>query len=89
MAIANGMNIFFFMILIFLGLAEEEDEYLEQENASQREYLKKPAIKRIKKNKVDDIRTIKRSKEPLQSEVHIMEPHNFSDAKNMGDKFKT
>jgi len=79
---------FFRKILIFLGLAEEEDEYLEQEKASQREYLKKPVIKRIKKNKVDNIGTIERYKESLQSEVHIIEPHNFSDAKSMGDKFK-
>lgn len=84
------MSGFFKKVLIFLGLAEEEEEFLEEEEEERfsRGRFTKPVVKYSGENKREYVKRINKSKEFIQSEVYIIEPHSFSDSQVMGEKFK-
>lgn len=80
---------FFNRVLIFLGLAEEEEEFIEQEDEKpSKRFVREPSVKYIGKNKGKYINKVERSEEAFHSKVHIIEPQSFNDAQTMGNKFK-
>ena len=82
---------FFKKVLIFLGLAEEEEGFLEEEEEeerSSRSRFTRPVVRYSGESKKEYVRRINKSKESIQSEVYIIEPHSFSDSQIMGTKFK-
>ncbi len=84
---------FFKKVLIFLGLAEEEEkeeEFIEQEEEGKptKRFVREPSVKYIGKNKGEYIKKVGGSEVPAHSKVHIIEPQSFGDAQTMGNKFK-
>lgn len=86
------MKDFWKKALVYLGLAyEEEEEFEEEEMVDNYEESSSPAVRRIQRS--PDIMRAKRAVlRPVtttpQTRVHIVEPRNFQDAKQIADKFK-